>query len=160
MGELRVALPGAEVLFAFLLTFPFTARFGSLTAAERSAYFVAFIAAAAACSLLIAPSSLRVFPDADGRPLLRRCARLAIAGLAALSLRGLTAVVVLVSRVGTGASWRRPSHPALPAEYWCSGTASAVAAAPARSARAEQRPVRNSCGGRRIGRALSPRGGR
>jgi len=99
MGELRVALPGAEVLFAFLLTLPFTARFGTLTAAERSAYFVAFIAAAAACILLIAPSSVRqFFPDAHGRSLLRMCARLAVAGLAALGVC-LTAVVFLVGHV-------------------------------------------------------------
>jgi len=99
MGELRVALPGAEVLFAFLLTLPFTARFGILTVAERSAYFVAFIAAAAACILLIAPSSLRqFFPEAGGRSLLRICARLAVTGLAALGVC-LTAVVFLVGHV-------------------------------------------------------------
>ncbi len=102
MGELRVALPGAEVLLAFLLTLPFTARFGTLAAAERSAYFVAFMAAAAACILLIAPSSLRqFFPNADDRSLLRVCARLAIAGLVALGVC-LTAVVFLVGHVVYG----------------------------------------------------------
>ncbi len=99
MGELRVALPGAEVLFAFLLTLPFTARFGALAAAERSAYFIAFMAAAAACILLIAPSSLRqFFPEAEDRSLLRVGACLAIAGLAALAIC-LTAVVFLVGHV-------------------------------------------------------------
>lgn len=99
MGELRVALPGAEVLFAFLLTLPFTARFGALATAERSAYFIAFMAAAAACILLIAPSSLRqFFPEAEDRSLLRVGAHLAIAGLAALAIC-LTAVVFLVGHV-------------------------------------------------------------
>ncbi len=99
MGELRVALPGAEVLFAFLLTVPFTARFSGLARAERSAYFIAFIAAAASCILLIAPSSLRQFlPDADDQSLLRVGVRLAIAGLAALGVC-LTAVVFLVGHV-------------------------------------------------------------
>ncbi len=102
MGELRVALPGAEVLLAFLLTLPFTTRFGTLARVERAAYFIAFTAAAAACILLIAPSSARQFlPDADDRSLLRVCARLAIAGLTALGLC-LTAVVFLVGHVVYG----------------------------------------------------------
>lgn len=99
MGELRVALPGAEVLLAFLITLPFTARFERLAAAEKSAYFIAFIAAAASCILLIAPSSLRqFFPDGDDHSLLRVCARLAVAGLTALGAC-LTAVVFLVDHV-------------------------------------------------------------
>ena len=99
MGELRVAIPGAEVLFAFLLTVPFTARFGSLVAIERSAYFVAFIGAAAASILLIAPSALRQFRrDARDGELVSLSAKLAIAGLASLGV-ALVAVVLLVTHV-------------------------------------------------------------
>lgn len=99
MGELRVAIPGAEVLFAFLLTVPFTARFGSLVAIERSAYFVAFIGAAAASILLIAPSGLRQFRrDARDGELVSLSAKLAIAGLASLGV-ALVAVVLLVTHV-------------------------------------------------------------
>src|SRR6059058_4200036 len=57
LNELRVALPGVQVLFAFLLTVPFTQRFGKTTEIERDIYFVTLILAALSSVLLIAPSS-------------------------------------------------------------------------------------------------------
>ena len=57
LNELRVALPGVQVLFAFLLTLPFTNRFSKITDFERDVYFAAFLATAAATAFLIAPSS-------------------------------------------------------------------------------------------------------
>src|SRR5712691_1183771 len=39
LGELRVALPGVQVLFAFLLVAPFNQRFGSVSSFERRLYF-------------------------------------------------------------------------------------------------------------------------
>ncbi len=56
LNEIRVALPGAQVLFAFLLTLPFTQRFGNLTNADRDAYFAAFICTAVGTSMLMAPT--------------------------------------------------------------------------------------------------------
>ena len=56
LNEIRVVLPGAQVLFAFLLTLPFTQRFESLTTTDRDAYFVAFICTALGTSLLMAPT--------------------------------------------------------------------------------------------------------
>jgi hypothetical protein len=55
LEELRVLLPGSEVLFAFLLGVPFTQRFGEVTGADRTVYTVAFLAAGAATLLLVAP---------------------------------------------------------------------------------------------------------
>jgi hypothetical protein len=52
LNELRVALPGVQVLFAFLLTVPFTQRFNQLTSLQRDVFFAAFIAAALATALL------------------------------------------------------------------------------------------------------------
>ena len=57
LNELRVALPGVQVLFAFLLTVPFTRGFPKLSALDRDVYFAAFIATALATAFLIAPSS-------------------------------------------------------------------------------------------------------
>ena len=57
LNELRVALPGVQVLFAFLLTVPFSNGFQRLTGIQRNAYFVAFVLAALSAALLIAPSS-------------------------------------------------------------------------------------------------------
>jgi hypothetical protein len=56
LNEIRVALPGAQVLFAFLLTLPFTQRFGSLGPVDRGAYFAAFICTAVGTSMLMAPT--------------------------------------------------------------------------------------------------------
>jgi amino acid transporter len=57
LNELRVALPGVQVLFAFLLAVPFANGFPKLSALDRDIFFVAFITTALATVLLIAPSS-------------------------------------------------------------------------------------------------------
>ena len=61
LDELRVALPGVQVLFAFLLTIPFSGGF------ERDVYFVALLAAVLSSGLLIAPSAYHrlLFRQAD-----------------------------------------------------------------------------------------------
>jgi cation transport ATPase len=57
LNELRVAMPGVQVLFAFLLTVPFQQRFSLVNDFQRDVYFVALLAAATATALLIAPSA-------------------------------------------------------------------------------------------------------
>ena len=98
LTELRVALPGVQVLFAFLLTVPFTTRFSQLSRVNRDAYFIAFLASAAASALLIAPSAyhrLR-WRQGDKERMLRVSNELAIGGIAALAI-GMTAVVYLIT---------------------------------------------------------------
>jgi hypothetical protein len=56
LNELRVVLPGVQVLFAFLLTVPFTQRFEQLDSRDRAIYFAALMCAAGASAMLIAPS--------------------------------------------------------------------------------------------------------
>jgi DMSO reductase anchor subunit len=56
LQELRVALPGVQVLFAFLLTVPFTQRFDDLSSFEEKLYFGVLIAVALATVLLVAPT--------------------------------------------------------------------------------------------------------
>src|SRR3954454_12128889 len=56
LQELRVALPGVQVLFAFLLTVPFTNRFDDLTRFQEKLYFGVLIAVALATVLLVAPT--------------------------------------------------------------------------------------------------------
>ena len=57
LNELRVALPGVQMLFGFLLALPFSVGFEHTSAVDRRVYFVSFLAAAAASVLLIAPSA-------------------------------------------------------------------------------------------------------
>ena len=57
LNELRVALPGVQVLFAFLLTIPFSQRFTTLDAGDRRVYFAAVLATAGATVCLIAPTA-------------------------------------------------------------------------------------------------------
>ncbi|MDQ4064545.1 MAG: DUF6328 family protein [Actinomycetota bacterium] len=57
LNELRVALPGVQVLFAFLLAVPFQQGFAKVTDTQKGALFVALICTAVATIFLIAPSS-------------------------------------------------------------------------------------------------------
>ena len=88
LNELRVALPGVQVLFAFLLGVPFTQRFAQTSELQRDVYFLTFICAAAATALLIAPSAYHRlnWRQADKEHLLVVSNRLAIAGTALLAV--------------------------------------------------------------------------
>jgi membrane-bound acyltransferase YfiQ involved in biofilm formation len=57
LNELRVAMPGVQVLFGFLLAVPFQQRFQEIDAFQRDVYFVTLLAAATATAFLIAPSA-------------------------------------------------------------------------------------------------------
>ncbi|MGZ8603536.1 MAG: DUF6328 family protein [Actinomycetota bacterium] len=88
LNELRVALPGVQVLFAFLLTLPFTGKFGSLSGVQRDVYFATLCAAIASTAFLMTPSAyhrLR-FRRSDKERMLRISNRTAIAGIIALAL--------------------------------------------------------------------------
>ena len=52
-----MALPGVQVLFAFLLTVPFTQRFKELTDFQEKLYFGVLICVALATVLLVAPTA-------------------------------------------------------------------------------------------------------
>ncbi len=88
LNELRVVLPGVQVLFAFLLSLPFLTRFDQLTRNDRNVYFLSFLCAAAATALLMAPSSyhrLR-FRQHDKERMLFTSNRLVIAGTVFLAI--------------------------------------------------------------------------
>jgi hypothetical protein len=56
LQELRVALPGVQVLFAFLLVVPFNQRFPDITNFQQTIYFVTLLLATGASAFLIAPT--------------------------------------------------------------------------------------------------------
>jgi|SoiMethySBSTD1v2_1073268.scaffolds.fasta_scaffold31651_6 uncharacterized protein DUF6328 len=100
LNELRVALPGVQVLFAFLLTIPFAQRFEVLDAGDRRIYFAAVVATAAATLFLVAPTAhhrIR-FRDAVKEHLLRVANLFALAGLACLAF-AITAATFVVTDV-------------------------------------------------------------
>lgn len=100
LQELRVALPGVQVLFAFLLTVPFTQRFAGLSTFEETVYYGTLLCAAAASAFLIAPSAQHriEFRQRDKRRLVFTGNRLAIVGLAFLAV-AIAGVVALISHV-------------------------------------------------------------
>jgi Kef-type K+ transport system membrane component KefB len=103
LNELRVALPGAQVLLAFLLTVPFMQRFDELDAADRRIYMFAVVAAALGSLLLIAPSAhhrMR-FRQRAKEDIIRTANFCAIAGMALLAL-AVGAGVYLVADVVYG----------------------------------------------------------
>ncbi|MGI8795726.1 MAG: DUF6328 family protein [Acidimicrobiia bacterium] len=106
LQELRVTLPGVQVLFAFLLTVPFSQRFGQLTSTQRTAYFVAFLAAAAAAALLLAPAAYHriQWRQHDKERLLRTSTALAIVGLGFLTV-AMAAVTFVVTDVLYKTAW-------------------------------------------------------
>jgi cation transport ATPase len=100
LNEVRVATAGVQVLFGFLLSVPFQARFQDLDDFDRNLYFVTLLAAAAATALLIAPSAYhRVVFQQNAKPeIIRLGTRQILAGLAAL-LVAMTGSVTLVTDV-------------------------------------------------------------
>ena len=97
LGELRVALPGVQVLFAFLLIVPFNDRFDDVTALQRDLYLGTLICTAFASALLIAPSMYHrlEFHLGDKEHLVKVSNRLTIAGLTlmAFAMIGVTAML-------------------------------------------------------------------
>jgi hypothetical protein len=101
LNEIRVALPGIQVLFAFLLLLPFQQTFrDSEGDVERAAYFVALLASLAATVFLIAPTTFhRIrFRDRDKLALITISNRLVLAASVCLGI-SLTAATYLVTEV-------------------------------------------------------------
>ena len=98
LNELRVVLPGVQVLFAFLLVVPFSQRFPEITNGQRQVFFATFISTALATGFLIAPSTyhrLR-WRQHDKEQMLQTANRFSIAGTAFLAL-ALTGAVYLLT---------------------------------------------------------------
>jgi hypothetical protein len=98
LGELRVALPGVQVLFAFLLVVPFNQRFADITSFQRTIYFATLLCATAACACLIAPTAHHriEFRAKDKERIVLGGNRLAIVGLTLLAT-AMTGAIMLVT---------------------------------------------------------------
>jgi hypothetical protein len=100
LQELRVALPGVQVLFAFLLAVPFQRNFKEITPFQEKAYFVTLLLTALSAALLISPSAYHrmTFRLQQKDDLVFLANRLAIAGLGFLAL-AMTGAIVLITDV-------------------------------------------------------------
>ena len=97
LAELRVALPGVQVLFAFLLVVPFNQRFPTVSAFDEGVYFFTLLATAVATVLLIAPTVHHrlAFRQQDKEFLVVSANRLMLAGLGVLALAIVGAMVLV-----------------------------------------------------------------
>jgi hypothetical protein len=100
LGELRVALPGVQVLFAFLLVVPFNQRFADVTSFQKAIYFVTLIFTTSSAICLIAPSvHHRIeFRRQDKEHIIETGNRIVILGLTLLAV-AMTGAVVFVTDV-------------------------------------------------------------
>jgi hypothetical protein len=100
LNELRVAMPGVQVLFAFLLTVPFQQGWERVNDFQRDVYFVSLLAAAAATAFLIAPSAYhRIAFQTHERPRIIQVGTLQfICGLVALAI-AMNGAILLVTDV-------------------------------------------------------------
>jgi hypothetical protein len=104
LQELRVALPGVQVLFAFLLAVPFQQNFTKISDFDKGAYFATLLLTSISAALLIAPSAYHrlTFRYQQKHRLVFVSNRLAIAGLGTLAL-AMSCAIMLVTNVLWGA---------------------------------------------------------
>jgi hypothetical protein len=100
LQELRVALPGVQVLFAFLLAVPFQQHFSEITAFEKKVYFATLLCTAISAALLISPSAYHrlTFHLQQKRRLVFLANRFAITGLGFLAL-AMSGAIMLITNV-------------------------------------------------------------
>ncbi|MEU8296936.1 DUF6328 family protein [Micromonospora sp. NPDC048909] len=101
LQELRVAQTGVQILFAFLLTLPFSNGFTRTTEFQRDVYVVSLLAAAAATALIISPVAFHRALFRQGRKpeLVRFAHRMATGGLAFMLIAMVSAVLLITDFV-------------------------------------------------------------
>jgi cation transport ATPase len=100
LNELRVAMPGVQVLFAFLLAVPFQQRFQTVNAFQRDVYLFTLLAAATATAFLVAPSAYHriAFQEHEKERIIQMGTRQFVCGIVALAV-AMTGAVLLVTDV-------------------------------------------------------------
>jgi hypothetical protein len=97
LNELRIALPGVQLLFGFLLTVPFSQRFGETTIFQRNVYYVTLVSTAVSTICLIAPSAVHRlrFHQSERAYVIESANKLLIAGLSFLGLAIIGALLLI-----------------------------------------------------------------
>lgn len=97
LQELRVTQTGVQILFAFLLTLPFSAQFTRTTDLQRDIYIVALLAAASATAMIISPVAFHRALFRQGRKpeLVRFAHRMASGGLAFMLISMVSSILLI-----------------------------------------------------------------
>ena len=97
LQELRVAQTGVQILFAFLLTLPFSSGFGKTTAFQKDVFVVALMSAAFATAMIISPVAFHRALFRQGRKpeLVRYAHRMASGGLAFMLVSMVSSVLLI-----------------------------------------------------------------
>lgn len=97
LQELRVAQTGVQILFAFLLTLPFSSGFPRASGFQRDTYVVALLAAAGATALIISPVAFHRALFRQGRKpeLVRFAHSMATGGLAFMLVAMVSSVLLI-----------------------------------------------------------------
>jgi hypothetical protein len=100
LNELRVALPGVQVLFAFLLAVPFSAGWSKVTGFQKDVFFGTLIATSVSTACFIVPTAYHRlnFRQEDKEHILLSSNKFAIAGIVFLA-GSMSGVVVLITDV-------------------------------------------------------------
>jgi cation transport ATPase len=100
LNELRVALPGVQVLFAFLLTVPFSNGYNRITGFQKDVYFAILVATAISTACFIVPTAYHRlnFRKREKEQILISSNKFAIAGIMALAL-SMVGVLVLIADI-------------------------------------------------------------
>jgi hypothetical protein len=101
LNELRVVMPGVQVLFGFLLTVPFQQGFGKIDGFQRDVYFATLLLTAASAAFLMAPSAFHRLTFRQGQKpyLVQLGTRQTVIGLALLALAMNGALLLLTDIV-------------------------------------------------------------
>lgn len=104
LNEVRVAMPGVQVLFGFLLAVPFQQRFHLADDFQRHTYLVTLLFAAVATALFIAPTAYHrvMFRQRDKPALIKFGNQVTIAGITCLAIAMNGAVLLVTDVIFTG----------------------------------------------------------
>jgi hypothetical protein len=106
LNELRIALPGVQFLFAFLLTVPFAQGFKQVNGFEKALFYATLLCTTLSTICLIAPSAthrLR-FHKGDREYVIETAHRYTIAGLVFLAVAIVLALVMITDVLYSGAA--------------------------------------------------------
>jgi Family of unknown function (DUF6328) len=98
LNELRVALPGVQVLFAFLLAVPFSNGYKRITNFQKDVFYATLIATSVSTACFIVPTAYHRlnFRNREKEAILLSSNKFAIAGIMFLAV-SMIGVVVLIT---------------------------------------------------------------